>query len=48
MRYLVESSVVLHIPAGAHTAERSATYERNGEAAQVKVHEPRTLYPWPD
>ncbi len=45
IEYPPDSSVVLHIPAGARTTERSATYEFNGEAEQVRVYEPRTLYP---
>ncbi|MEV2232903.1 DUF1963 domain-containing protein [Streptomyces phaeochromogenes] len=56
IEYPPESSVVLHVPAGAATTERSATYESNessesnesnGEAGQVRVYEPRTLYPVP-
>ncbi|WP_405543468.1 YwqG family protein [Streptomyces phaeochromogenes] len=47
IEYPPESSVVLHIPAGARTTERSATYELDGEAEQVRVYEPRTLYPVP-
>lgn len=47
IEYPPESSVVLHIPAGARTTERAATYEFNGEAMQIKVYEPRTLYPVP-
>ncbi|MFI6339044.1 DUF1963 domain-containing protein [Streptomyces sp. NPDC050535] len=45
IEYPPESSVVLHVPAGAHTTERAATYELNGEAMQVRVYEPLTLYP---
>jgi hypothetical protein len=45
IEYPPESSVVLHIPAGARTTERSATYAFHGEAMQVRVYEPRTLYP---
>ncbi|MCZ4514372.1 DUF1963 domain-containing protein [Streptomyces sp. ActVer] len=45
IEYPPESSVVLHIPAGARTTEGSATYELNGETEQVRVYEPRTLYP---
>ncbi|MFD9188187.1 DUF1963 domain-containing protein [Streptomyces phaeochromogenes] len=47
IEYPPESSVVLHVRAGARTTERSATYEFNGEAGQVRVYEPRTLYPVP-
>ncbi|MEU5296975.1 DUF1963 domain-containing protein [Streptomyces umbrinus] len=47
IEYPPESSVVLHIPAGTHTTERSATYDLNGETEQVRVYEPRTLYPVP-
>lgn len=47
IEYPPESSVVLHVPAGAHTTERSATYDLNGETEQVRVYEPRTLYPVP-
>lgn len=50
IEYPPESSVVLHVRAGARTTERSATYESNesnGEAGQVRVYEPRTLYPVP-
>ncbi|MGW4136540.1 hypothetical protein ACWELV_07070 [Streptomyces mirabilis] len=38
---------MLHIPPGARTTERTATYELNGEAMQIRVYEPRTLYPVP-
>ncbi|QIY99412.1 DUF1963 domain-containing protein [Streptomyces sp. S1D4-11] len=47
IEYPPESSVVLHVPAGARTTERAATYEFNGEATQIRVHEPHTLYPVP-
>ncbi|MCX5601481.1 DUF1963 domain-containing protein [Streptomyces phaeochromogenes] len=53
IEYPPESSVVLHVRAGARTTERSATYESkesnesNGEAGHVRVYEPRTLYPVP-
>jgi hypothetical protein len=47
IEYPPESSVVLHVPAGAHTKERAATYERDGEERQTRVYEPRTLYPVP-
>ncbi|MFJ9356530.1 YwqG family protein [Streptomyces mirabilis] len=47
IEYPPESSVVLHIPAGARIAERAATYELNGETMQIRVYEPRTLYPVP-
>ncbi|MEU9780904.1 DUF1963 domain-containing protein [Streptomyces phaeochromogenes] len=50
IEYPPESSVVLHVPAGAATTECSATYESNesnGEAGEVRVYEPRTLYPVP-
>ncbi|WP_246884724.1 DUF1963 domain-containing protein [Streptomyces sp. GESEQ-4] len=45
IEYEPESSVVLHVPAGVQTTERAATYELDGEERQVKVYEPRTLYP---
>jgi hypothetical protein len=45
IEYPPESSVVLHVPAGARTSERSAAYEWDGEAMQVRVYEPRILYP---
>lgn len=45
--YPPESSAVLHVPAGARTTERAATYEFMGEAMEVTVYEPRTLYPVP-
>ncbi|MFF3712374.1 DUF1963 domain-containing protein [Streptomyces phaeochromogenes] len=45
--YPPESSAVLHVPAGARTTERAATYEFMGEAMEATVYEPRTLYPVP-
>ncbi|MGW0831580.1 DUF1963 domain-containing protein [Streptomyces prunicolor] len=46
IEYPPESSAVLHIPAAAvRTTERSATYQLDGEDAQSRVYEPRTLYP---
>ncbi|MFD9001444.1 DUF1963 domain-containing protein [Streptomyces sp. NPDC059582] len=45
IEYPPESSVVLHIPAGARTTERAATYDSDGEAMRIRVYEPRTLYP---
>ncbi|MFJ5301960.1 DUF1963 domain-containing protein [Streptomyces sp. NPDC088350] len=45
--YPPESSVVLHVPAGARTTERAATYEFRGEAMETRVYEPRVLYPVP-
>jgi hypothetical protein len=47
IEYEPESSVVLHIPAGVRTTERSATYELDGELEQVKVYQPDVLYPVP-
>ncbi|MGW1726680.1 DUF1963 domain-containing protein [Streptomyces sp. NPDC002306] len=45
IEYPPDSSVLLHVPAGAHTTERAATYDVDGEAVRVRVYEPRTLYP---
>ncbi|WP_203689726.1 DUF1963 domain-containing protein [Streptomyces sp. SID12488] len=45
IEYPPESSMLLHIPAGTRTTERSATYEFHGETNQVRVYEARTLYP---
>ncbi|MFJ1967214.1 DUF1963 domain-containing protein [Streptomyces sp. NPDC087903] len=45
IEYPPESSAVLHVPAGARTTERAATYEWNGEVMRARVYEPRTLYP---
>ncbi|MFE9680774.1 DUF1963 domain-containing protein [Streptomyces sp. NPDC006285] len=45
IEYPPESSVVVHVPAGARTTERSAAYEFDGETLQTRVYEPRTLYP---
>ncbi|MEV7076202.1 DUF1963 domain-containing protein [Streptomyces sp. NPDC093990] len=47
IEYEPESSVVLHVPADAATAQRSAAYELDGEPEQVKVYEPDDLYPVP-
>ncbi|MFJ4834433.1 DUF1963 domain-containing protein [Streptomyces sp. NPDC088747] len=47
IEYPPDSSAVLHVPAGAHTTERAATYELGGEAVETRVYEPRTLYPLP-
>ncbi|WP_327405933.1 YwqG family protein [Streptomyces sp. NBC_01288] len=47
IEYPPESSAVLHIPAGVRTAERPASYELDGEAGEIRVYEPRTLYPVP-
>jgi len=46
IEYPPESSEVLHIPAAAvRTTERFATCQLDGEDAQSRVYEPRTLYP---
>jgi hypothetical protein len=45
--YPPESSAALHVPAGAPTTERAASYEFNGEAMEARVYEPRKLYPVP-
>ncbi|WOX07690.1 DUF1963 domain-containing protein [Streptomyces sp. N50] len=47
IEYPPESSAVLHIPAGAGRAEHSETDRLDGEEAQSRVYEPRTLYPVP-
>ncbi|MFE7069218.1 DUF1963 domain-containing protein [Streptomyces sp. NPDC057620] len=48
IEYEPESSVVLHVPAGARTGERTAPYELiEGEPWQPKVYEPGVLYPIP-
>ncbi|WP_405995081.1 DUF1963 domain-containing protein [Streptomyces sp. NBC_00986] len=47
IEYPPESSAVLHIPAGVRTTERSASYQLDGEAREIRVYEPRTLYPVP-
>ncbi|MFG2576292.1 DUF1963 domain-containing protein [Streptomyces sp. NPDC048481] len=47
IEYEPESSVVLHVPAGARTTQRSAAYELNGEPEQVRVYQPDDLYPLP-
>ncbi|MFF7281990.1 DUF1963 domain-containing protein [Streptomyces griseorubiginosus] len=47
IEYEPESSVVLHIPTGARTTERSAAYELEGEPVQVRVYQPEVLYPVP-
>ncbi|MFI5882615.1 DUF1963 domain-containing protein [Streptomyces sp. NPDC051554] len=47
IEYPPESSAVLHIPAGVRTEERPASYELDGEAGEIRVYEPRTLYPVP-
>ncbi|MGP4005127.1 DUF1963 domain-containing protein [Streptomyces sp. 4N124] len=45
IEYPPEGSAVFHVPAGVQTTERAAAYELDGEDWQVKVYEPRTLYP---
>ncbi|UIX30776.1 DUF1963 domain-containing protein [Streptomyces sp. GQFP] len=45
--YEPDSAAVLHVPAGAHTTERAATYEWEGEPMQTTVYEPRALYAVP-
>ena len=45
--YPPESAAVLHVPAGARTTERAATYAWEGEPMQTTVYEPRTLYAVP-
>ncbi|MEU9185543.1 DUF1963 domain-containing protein [Streptomyces sp. NPDC048484] len=45
IEYPPESSVVLHVPAGAPTTERSATYEFHDESMEITVYEPGDLYP---
>ncbi|MGC0344271.1 DUF1963 domain-containing protein [Streptomyces sp. SLBN-8D4] len=45
IEYEPESSVLLHVPAGVRTTERSAAYELDGEPEQVRVYEPGDLYP---
>lgn len=47
IEYEPESSVVLHIPAGTRTTERSPAYEIEGEPVQVTVYQPNVLYPVP-
>jgi hypothetical protein len=47
IEYEPESSAVLHVPADAQTAERSATYELDGEPEQARVYQPDVLYPVP-
>ncbi|MEU9239379.1 DUF1963 domain-containing protein [Streptomyces sp. NPDC048385] len=47
IEYEPESSVVLHVPAGVRTTERSARYELDGEPEQVRVYQPGVLYPVP-
>ncbi|MFE7857338.1 DUF1963 domain-containing protein [Streptomyces sp. NPDC057403] len=47
IEYEPESSVVLHVPAGVPTTERSASYELDGEPEQVTVYQPNVLYPVP-
>ncbi|MCQ9131481.1 DUF1963 domain-containing protein [Streptomyces hilarionis] len=47
IEYEPESSVVLHVPDGVRTTERSATYELDGEAEQVRVYRPGVRYPVP-
>ncbi|WP_106960801.1 DUF1963 domain-containing protein [Streptomyces sp. 351MFTsu5.1] len=47
IEYEPESSVVLHIPAGVRTTERSAAYDIEGDPAQVTVYQPDDLYPVP-
>ncbi|MFI6624930.1 DUF1963 domain-containing protein [Streptomyces sp. NPDC050528] len=47
IEYPPEGSAVLHIPAGVRTTERPASYQLDGEAGEIRVYEPRTLYPVP-
>ncbi|MFI8219800.1 DUF1963 domain-containing protein [Streptomyces sp. NPDC085932] len=47
IEYEPESSVILHVPAGVRTTQRSAAYELNGEPEQVRVYQPDVLYPVP-
>jgi hypothetical protein len=47
IEYEPESSVVLHVPAGASTTECSPTYELDGEPEQAWVYQPDVLYPVP-
>ncbi|MEX1652038.1 DUF1963 domain-containing protein [Streptomyces pseudovenezuelae] len=47
IEYEPESSMVLHVPAGARTTERPATYELDGEPEQARVYPPNVLYPVP-
>ncbi|MFF7645225.1 DUF1963 domain-containing protein [Streptomyces canus] len=47
IEYEPESSVVLHVPGGVRTTERSAAYELDGEPEQVRVYQPGVLYPVP-
>ncbi|MBQ1088589.1 DUF1963 domain-containing protein [Streptomyces sp. B93] len=47
IEYEPESSVVLHVPAGVRTTQRTAAYEIDGEREQVKVYQPGDLYPVP-
>ncbi|MET9101125.1 DUF1963 domain-containing protein [Streptomyces antibioticus] len=45
IEYPPETSVVLHVPAGAPATERAPTYTYDGEDMRIRVYEPRTLYP---
>ncbi|MGW3423954.1 DUF1963 domain-containing protein [Streptomyces phaeochromogenes] len=45
LEYPPESSMVLHVSAGAQTTEQAATYELDGETIPVRFYEPHTLYP---
>lgn len=47
IEYEPESSVVLHVPAGARTTQHQAAYELDGEAVQAAVYPPDALYPVP-
>ncbi|CAM5646429.1 hypothetical protein GCM10010378_60990 [Streptomyces viridochromogenes] len=47
IEYEPEASVVLHVPAGVRTTQRSATFEFDGEPEQVRVYRPGDLYPVP-
>ncbi|WP_284434653.1 DUF1963 domain-containing protein [Streptomyces sp. TUS-ST3] len=47
IEYEPESSVVLHVPAGVPTTQRSAAYELDGEPGQARVYQPNVLYPVP-
>ncbi|SME89469.1 DUF1963 domain-containing protein [Streptomyces sp. Amel2xC10] len=47
IEYPPESSMVLHVPAGAPTTERAPTYTYDGEDMRIRVYEPRTLYALP-
>lgn len=47
IEYEPESSVILHVPAGVRTTQRSAAFDLNGEPEQVRVYQPDLLYPVP-